>query len=338
VNCRFSTTQSGALRACRGHSFNLRVGTVVVVFALVCPGQGAQTPGMLIPWAKQPGARELLDAWSVAADLDLLGHGTTSDADTIRDTAVAQPLLVAAALLSATALFGSVTPPPNAVVAGHSVGEFAAAALAGVLTPEEAIRLVAVRGRAMAAAARTTPTGMSAILGGDPEQVMQRLAELDLTAANVNGAGQIVAAGTLENLAELAEQAPPRARVMKLQVAGAFHTHFMAEAIPALTTTANVLSPLDPRIQILSNTDGETVTSGRELVHRLIQQVVNPVRWDLCQATMARLGVTALVELAPGGVLKGLAKRTLKGVPSVALTNPDDLAAARELAQIEATE
>jgi [acyl-carrier-protein] S-malonyltransferase len=312
------------------------------VLVVVCPGQGAQSPGMLAPWLELPGAAELLATWSGVVGQDLAAHGTTSDAETIRDTAVAQPLLVASALLSYRALVAAGTSrrldevdvstfTGADAVAGHSVGEFGAAAIAGVLTGVEALSLVAVRGAAMARAAASTPTGMSAMLGGDPEEVLARLAELGLTPANVNGAGQVVAAGTLDALAELAAAPPTRTRVVPLQVAGAFHTTHMAPAVAELAARAATIRPRDPRVALMSNADGALVTSGTEAVDRLVAQVANPVRWDLCQATMQEMGVTALLEVAPAGVLTGLARRTLPGVETVAVKSPADLDAARDL-------
>ena len=300
------------------------------MLAVVCPGQGAQTPGMLSPWLELPGTAELLGGWSERTGVDLVAHGTTSDAETIRDTAIAQPLLTASALATASHALASDGPQPD-VVAGHSVGEFPAAALAGVLAAEDALALVTVRGAAMARAAAATPTGMSAVLGGDPDEVLAHLAELGLTPANVNGGGQVVAAGALDALAALAEDPPARARVVALQVAGAFHTTFMAPAVSELAEAAARTTTTDPRVTLLSNADGAPVTSGTVALERLVAQVANPVRWDLCCEQLIALGVTGLLELAPGGVLTGLARRTLPGVATVALKTPDDLDAARSL-------
>jgi [acyl-carrier-protein] S-malonyltransferase len=298
------------------------------VLVLVAPGQGAQTPGFLTPWLDLPGAAERLAAWSDAIGLDLAHYGTQADADAIRDTAVAQPLLVAAGLLSAAAL-GDVTP---GAVAGHSVGEITAAAFAGVLDDTAALSLVRKRGLAMADAAAITRTGMSALLGGDPETTVAHLEKLGLTPANVNGAGQIVAAGTLEQLAALEADKPEGVRrVVALKVAGAFHTVHMAPAVEALAKAAEELSPADPRVTYVSNRDGQAVASGAEVVSRLVGQVANPVRWDLCMETFQKLGATALIEVCPGGTLTGLAKRALPGVATLALKTPDDLDAAREL-------
>ncbi|MFJ4831302.1 ACP S-malonyltransferase [Streptomyces sp. NPDC088747] len=298
------------------------------MLVLVAPGQGAQTPGFLTPWLDLPGAADRLAGWSDAIGLDLAHYGTQADADAIRDTAVAQPLLVAAGLLSAAAL-GEVTP---GAVAGHSVGEITAAAFAGVLEDTAALRLVRKRGLAMAEAAAVTRTGMSALLGGDPATTTPHLEKLGLTAANVNGAGQVVAAGTLEQLADLAENKPEGVRkVIALKVAGAFHTQHMAPAVDALAEAAAELTPADPRFVYVSNADGKAVTTGGEVVARLVGQVANPVRWDLCMETFKELGVTALLEVCPGGTLTGLAKRALPGVRTLALKTPDDLDAAREL-------
>jgi [acyl-carrier-protein] S-malonyltransferase len=298
----------------------------VKVLVLVAPGQGAQTPGFLAPWLELPGAADRLAGWSAAAELDLVRYGAKADADEIRDTKVAQPLLVAAGLLSA----GELGVIPEAV-AGHSVGEITAAVLAGVLSAQDAMTFVAVRGRAMAEAAALTATGMSAVLGGDPDAVLAHLAGLGLTPANINGAGQIVAAGTLEQLAALAQDKPEKARVIPLKVAGAFHTTHMAPAVAALEALAPSLTVSDPALPYVSNADGQTVDSGADVVRRLVAQVSNPVRWDLCMETFKARGVSAIIELSPGGTLVGLAKRALPGVRTLALKTPDDLEAARAL-------
>ncbi|MFE5140164.1 ACP S-malonyltransferase [Streptomyces fagopyri] len=301
------------------------------MLVLVAPGQGAQTPGFLTPWLDLPGAADRLAAWSDAIGLDLAHYGTQADADAIRDTAVAQPLLVAAGLLSAAAL-GDVSALAPGAVAGHSVGEITAAAFAGVLDDTAALTLVRTRGLAMAEAAAVTRTGMSALLGGDPETTVPHLEKLGLTPANVNGGGQIVAAGTLEQLAALEADKPDGVRrVVALKVAGAFHTHHMAPAVEALARAAEDLNPADPLVTYVSNKDGQTVKSGADVLKRLVGQVANPVRWDLCMETFQELGATALIEVCPGGTLTGLAKRALPGVKTLALKTPDDLDAAREL-------
>ena len=289
------------------------------------PGQGAQTPGFLSPWLELPGLAEQIGGWSELAGRDLITLGTTASAAEITDTSVAQPLLVAAALAVA-GLLGE----PDAA-AGHSVGELAAGAIAGVLSPGDAIRLTRVRAEAMAAATATEPTGMVAVLGGDQAAVLAAIAGAGLAAANINGAGQIVAGGTLTKLEAFAANPPAGARVRPLRVAGAFHTPHMAPAVEALAQAAAGTTVKDPVITLLSNADGNVVTSGPNWGERIIAQVAAPVRWDLCMETMSDIGVTALIELAPAGTLAGLAKRALPGVELLALKTPDQLDAAREL-------
>lgn len=309
------------------------------MLAIVCPGQGSQTPGFLSPWLETAGAAERLDALAEAAGTDLRTHGTTSDAETIRDTAVAQPLIVAASLLAYRALADVVPGLRPDVTAGHSVGELAAAAVAGVLDDAGAAGLVAVRARAMADAAAIEPTGMSAVVGGDADEVLAAIERAGLYPANVNGGGQVVAAGSLEGLARLAAEPPARARVIPLQVAGAFHTPYMQPAVDVFGPVAAGWPAHDPVLPLLSDADGAVYPAadgaphGRasDVLERLAAQVVAPVRWDLCQQTMLAMGVTGLVELAPAGVLVGLARRSLPGVETVAVKTPADLDAAREL-------
>jgi [acyl-carrier-protein] S-malonyltransferase len=295
------------------------------MIALLAPGQGAQSPGMLVPWLALDGAHERVAAWSEATGLDLRWLGTTADAEQIRDTAVTQPLTVALSLLAAEELARRVDLPAEAPVAGHSVGELTAAAVAGVLTADEAVALAAVRGQEMAAACAREPTGMSAVLGGDPEEVTAVLAELGLEAANHNGAGQIVAAGPTEALAALAARPPAPTRVKPLPVAGAFHTRFMAPAEHALARYAAQLTVKDPARPLLSNAEGHVVTDGAEMLRRLVAQLTKPVRWDCCMATLRALAVTATVELPPAGTLSALVKRGLKGMVTLALKAPGDL-------------
>jgi [acyl-carrier-protein] S-malonyltransferase len=303
------------------------------VLAILAPGQGAQTPGFLTPWVEGvPGFADRLHWWSTVVGLDLVGAGTTWDAVTIRDTAVAQPLLVAAALATADALLRSDSAQRAVgVYAGHSVGELATAALSGALSPEAAMALVGARGKAMAAAAALEPTGMSAILGGEPDEVLAAVEALDLTAANHNGAGQVVAAGRIENLDKLRAEPPAKARIIPLSVAGAFHTSFMGPAVEHLQTFIAGVPVRDPHTLLLSNADGAVVSSGTDLIGRLVGQVATPVRWDLCMKTLGQLGVTAVIELTPGGTLTGLVKRTLPGVETLAVKTPDDLPAAHAL-------
>jgi [acyl-carrier-protein] S-malonyltransferase len=300
------------------------------VLAVLAPGQGSQKPGFLTPWLQLPGAEARLRWWSALAGVDLVHLGTAADADEIRDTARTQPLLVAAALLAAEHL-----PLYDvSVVAGHSVGELGAAALAGVVPAEAAITLAGVRGREMAAACALEPTGMAAVLGGDPEAVLAAIEAHGLHPANRNGAGQVVVAGATDALDKFAADPPARARVIPLQVAGAFHTPYMAPAEKALAAVAAGITPTDPAKILLSNLDGSAVTHGRELLQRLVRQVTAPVRWDLCVRNLADLGVTAIIELPPAGTLAGLVKRELKGTGApeiLTLDTPDDLPAARDL-------
>lgn len=297
---------------------------------------------MLAPWLELPGTADLLDSFSAAAGTDLVTHGTTSDADTIRDTAVAQPLIVASSLVSLrTILDGRDASEVVDVTAGHSVGELSAAAVAGVLDDAGAVGLVSHRARAMAEAAAAAESGMSAVVGGDPDEVLASIEAAGLFPANVNGGGQVVAAGGLAELKALAEQPPARARVIPLQVAGAFHTPYMESARAAFEQVARGWLATDPRLPLLSDADGATYDTlapgshghgtAADVLSRLAAQVTAPVRWDLCQATLAERGVTAILELAPGGVLAGLAKRSLKGVELVAVKSPDDVEAARDL-------
>jgi [acyl-carrier-protein] S-malonyltransferase len=305
------------------------------VLAIVAPGQGAQTPGFLSSWLEVPTFADRLNWLSAVSGLDLSHYGTEADAETIRDTAIAQPLLVAAGLLAALELFPHPADgyPLVGVVAGHSVGEITAAAGVGVLSAEQAMVFVRERGRAMAAASAVTPTSMTAVIGGDPDEVLAALDAHGLTAANNNGSGQIVAAGTKDQLAALAATPPARARLIELSVAGAFHTVHMQPAVARLAALAPAISTHDPRTRLLSNADGQVVHDGREMLRRLVAQVGAPVRWDLCMAAMADLGVTGLVEMPPAGTLTGIAKRNLKGVALFTLNAPDQLDEAMEFAQ-----
>lgn len=301
------------------------------MIVVVCPGQGSQTPGFLEPWLENPSARDLLGSLGDAAGVDLITHGTTSDADTIRDTAIAQPLIVAAGILTLDALADTDHLAKVSGIAGHSVGEFTAAAGAGVLDATDAVRLVGIRGRAMAEAAAQVATGMSAVIGGDEVEILALLTALGLHPANYNGGGQLVVAGELPALAKLAEEPPAGARVIPLQVAGAFHTSYMASAVDTLRQAAADVNTNAPTKTLWTNNDGSKVTDGQAFRDLLVGQVSSPVRWDLCMSSFAEAGVTGIIELAPAGALVGLAKRGLKGVPTVAIKTPEDLAAAREL-------
>ncbi|HEY9309948.1 MAG TPA: ACP S-malonyltransferase [Microbacterium sp.] len=299
----------------------------------VFPGQGSQSPGFLAPWLDADGAADRLAQYSEWSGVDLVAAGTEWDADRIRDTQVAQPLIVAASLMSWNAL-----PDRERIagVAGHSVGEFAAAAAAGVLSEQAALTLVGIRGRAMAEAAAAAETGMSAVIGGDEASILARLDELDLAPANYNGGGQLVVAGALDALQALAAEPVAGTRVIPLQVAGAFHTRYMAPAVETLRAAAAEVAASDPDVLLWTNRNGSAVTSGREFVDLLVDQVASPVRWDLCMASFADAGVSGLVELSPAGTLVGLAKRALRGVPAVAVKTPDDLEAAIALVAVDA--
>jgi [acyl-carrier-protein] S-malonyltransferase len=296
------------------------------VLIFTAPGQGAQTPGFLSRWLEVPGLAEQFGAWSELAGQDLIRLGTTGSAEEITDTSVAQPLLVASALAAAGLLGGE----PDAA-AGHSVGELAAGVIAGVLSATDAVRLTRVRGEGMAAATAAEPTGMIAVLGGDEATVLAAIADAGLTPANINGSGQIVAGGTTAQLEAFAASPPAGTRLRPLRVAGAFHTSHMAPAVEVLAQAAVGTVVKDPAITLLSNADGGVVTSGPNWVDRIIAQVATPVRWDLCMETMSDIGVTALIELPPGGTLTGIARRALPGVELLALKTPDQLDAARGL-------
>ena len=301
------------------------------MLAITCPGQGAQKSGFLSSFLELETFSAQIDELSAASGIDLRQHGTESDDETIKDTALAQPLLVASAIACAAELGVS----PGAV-AGHSVGEIAAAQIAGILTAADAMRFVSVRGQGMASAAATTPTGMSAVVGGQPEDVLSAIEAAGASPANVNGGGQTVAAGSLDALSALSENPPERARVIPLQVAGAFHTEYMAPATDGLAATAAELNLSDPQVTILSNSDGAVVASGREYVDRLVKQVTNPVRWDLCQEALLSSGITGMIELVPGGTLTGIARRAMKGVETFAIKSAADLDGAREFAAAHA--
>lgn len=298
------------------------------MLAIVAPGQGAQTPGFLAPWLEDVALAERLAELSDVCEIDLAHYGTEADAETIRDTAIAQPLLVAAALLTGRALLGDDVTRVGAF-AGHSVGELAAMALAGTISDADALVLVRERGRAMAEASAIRPTSMTAVLAGVAEEILAAIEAAGLTPANNNGAGQIVAAGTVEQLAAFAENPPRRARLVPLSVAGAFHTVHMAPAVAHLTAVAEGVATFAPEAPLLSNADGAVVADGQDALTRMINQVANPVRWDLCMATLADLGVTGMLELAPAGTLTKIAQRNLKGVELFTLNTPDQLEEAR---------
>lgn len=293
------------------------------MLAIIAPGQGSQTPGMLSAWLEDAQIRTMAQEISDAIGLDVVGLGTTAEADEIKDTANAQPLIVAAGLISAHALGAAGS---FSYVAGHSVGEITAAAIAGALTPIDAMKLVRARGVEMAKAAGVSPSGMAAVLGGDREVVLAAIADLGLVAANDNGGGQIVAAGDLDALAQLS---PEGARVRPLAVAGAFHTSYMQPAVEPLRALASTMTTSAPSVGVLSNKDGVVVTEGAEVLDRIVNQIANPVRWDLCMQTLVSLGVTGVIEVAPAGTLVGLIKRAAPTIEQFAFKSPDDLDAAR---------
>ena len=305
------------------------------MLVIVAPGQGAQSPGFLEPWLQDRTFASRFEWLSTVAGLDLVHYGTEADAETIRETQIAQPLLVATGLVAALELFPH---PADAfakigAVAGHSVGELTAAAGARTITAEQAMVLVRERGRAMAEASAATPTGMTAVLGGDRDEILGKLAQHGLTAANDNGPGQIVAAGTLEQLEAFAADPPAKARLMPLSVAGAFHTDHMGPAVGHLARLARSVSVHDPRTPVISNKDGNVVHDGQDVLARIVGQIASPVRWDLCMETMQDLGVTGILEMPPAGTLTGIAKRALKGVETFALKTPDQLDDARDFVQ-----
>jgi [acyl-carrier-protein] S-malonyltransferase len=297
------------------------------MLALLFPGQGSQTPGMLSPWLNDE-TKKIVATWSLHIDLDLERLGTTASADEIKDTANAQPLIVAAGLLGAKALGLK----SFSVVAGHSVGEITAAGISGALSPAHALELVRQRGIAMAKAASQVETGMAAVLGGDRTEVLKSIKDLNLVPANDNGAGQIVAAGSLEQIDKLVENPPAGSRVRALAVAGAFHTHYMQDAVSHVAGFVEKVAINEPTAQLLSNKDGSVVASGKDAIDRIVNQIANPVRWDLCMETLVQLGVTGAIEFPPAGTLVGLLKRATPGIETFALKAPEDLANAKEFA------
>ena len=302
------------------------------MLVIVCPGQGSQTPGFLNPWLEIPAFKESIESSATASGLDLVGFGTLSDAETIKDTAIAQPLIVSASIASFAALKSSGL-DSFAGVAGHSVGELAAASIAGVFDNSTAMKFVTKRGQEMAKAAAKTKSSMAAVLGGDRDEVVKYLETLGLSPANYNGSGQIVAAGDAEAISKLAAEPMAGTRVIPLAVAGAFHTNFMEPAVAELGTFASEISTNDPSAKLWTNRDGSLITDGSEYLQLLVSQVSNPVRWDLCMDALVAAGVTALIELSPAGTLAGLAKRGMPGVETLALKTPDQIDAAIALSK-----
>ena len=296
------------------------------MIALLAPGQGSQTPGMLAEWLNLPGAGDRIDRWSQISGLDLARLGTTATADEITDTAITQPLVVATTLLAHAALAERGLPAAaDVVIAGHSVGEIAAYAIAGIISADDAVKLAAVRGAEMAKACAAEPTGMSAVLGGEEDEVLARLEALELIPANRNAAGQIVAAGSITALEKLAEDPPAKARIRQLATAGAFHTHYMASALDGYAAAAADVTATEPTTTLLSNFDGRPVTSAADAMDKLVAQMTRPVRWDLCNDTLRGLNTVAIIEFPPAGALTGIAKRELRGVATHAVKTPADL-------------
>lgn len=303
------------------------------MLAITCPGQGSQTPGFLAPWLEVPVFLDRLGWFGAVSGTDLIEHGTASGEETIRDTAVAQPLIVAAGLVGVLSLFDGPSDLIRKVgaVAGHSVGELTAAAAAGVLNPEQAMVLARERGRSMAKASAATPTGMSAVIGGHLADVIAAIESTDLTVATINGARQVVAAGTLQKMEALRHKLPPDALLVALSVAGAFHTYYMAPAENHLKSLVGGIATGGTQVPVISNSDGAAIDHGADLICRIVQQVSRPVRWDLCQRKLVELGVTGIIEMPPAGILTGFAKRELKGIETLALKTPDDLPKARRM-------
>ena len=299
------------------------------MLAIIAPGQGSQSPGMLSSWIQDPALRDLVISWSDSIGLDLLHLGTAATADEIKDTANAQPLIVATSLLGAHAL----KIKSFSIASGHSVGELTAAAISGAISQEQALAMVRIRGTEMSKAAATSPTGMSAVLGGERTHVLAAIESLGLVAANDNGAGQIVAAGELDALAQLAENPPIGSRVRALAVAGAFHTHFMTAAIKPFEQFTQTISTSPVLVSVISNKDGAVISQPDQLIDRITTQIANPVRWDLCMQRLKTLGVTGVIELPPAGTLVGLLKRAVPEIETFALKNAEDLLAAHEFVE-----
>lgn len=296
------------------------------MIALTCPGQGSQTPGFLAPWLELESFQGAIEKYSSILEMDLVHFGTKADAEEIRDTRIAQPLIVAATMASFETIKAAIGDDfVFSGVAGHSVGEIAAANIAGVLDTESSLKFVKARGEQMAKAASLEASSMAAIVGGEQDQVLEHLDSLGLFAANFNGKGQIVAAGSAEKIKNLVANPIAGARVVGLAVAGAFHTPFMETAKVELASLADSMKTSNPELIIWSNSDGSRVDSGDKFLELLVNQVSNPVRWDKTMESMTVAGVTAAIELVPGGTLTGIAKRSMPGVATLALKTPEDL-------------
>jgi [acyl-carrier-protein] S-malonyltransferase len=293
---------------------------------IACPGQGSQAPGFLNPWLEIPVFKEQIEKASAVLGIDLIHFGTVADADEIRDTKIAQPLIVAAGIASYEALKQSLGETlVVSATAGHSVGEITAAYVSGIFDSDNALKFVQRRGNEMAAAAALTPSSMAAVVGGELDDVVAHLESVGLFAANYNGAGQVVAAGTKELIDALVATPPAGSRVVALQVAGAFHTSFMEPARPVLAAFAKELDVQDPDISIWTNNDGSLVATGQKYLDLMVNQVSNPVRWDKTMESMQRANVSVMVELLPAGALSGIAKRAMPNTVAIALKTPADL-------------
>ena len=296
------------------------------MICIACPGQGSQAPGFLAPWLEMPVFKEQIENASAVLGIDLVHYGTAADADAIRDTKIAQPLIVAAGIASYLTLKDSLGEAlVVSATAGHSVGEITAAYVSGIFDADNALRFVQRRGNEMADAAALEQSSMAAVVGGDNAAVLSHLESVGLFAANYNGAGQVVAAGSKELIDALVATPPTGSRVVALQVAGAFHTSYMEPANPALAAFAKELNVQDPEISIWTNNDGSLVQSGQKFLDLMVNQVSNPVRWDKTMASMEGANVSVMIELLPAGALSGIAKRAMPNTVAIALKTPADL-------------
>ena len=301
------------------------------MLAVVAPGQGSQSVGMLSPWVTDSKDKELVDSWSSLISVDLLKLGQSGNSEEIKSTDNAQLLIFITSILSSLNLDLKNAKDQSIIFAGHSVGEFAAYSIAGTFEVDQALKIVARRGQSMLAATNAfSKTGMSAVLGGNNDEVISYLREFNLIPANINSNGQIIAAGTLENLDRLANTPPAGTRVRPLEVSAAFHTKYMEPAISRFKEIFRDLNTNSPSQIILSNKNGEELNKSTDIIENLINQVISPVRWDLCQAKMVELGVTGMLELAPGGTLCGIAKKEIPSVETFAIKSPEDIQSAND--------
>ncbi len=296
------------------------------MICIACPGQGSQAPGFLAPWLEIPVFKEQIEKASAVLGIDLVHYGTVADADAIRDTKIAQPLIVASGIASYLTLKDSLGQALEvSATAGHSVGEITAAYVSGVFDTDNALRFVLRRGKEMADAAAVKHSSMAAVVGGEIDAVLAHLESVGLFAANYNGAGQVVAAGSKDLIDALVASPPAGSRVIALQVAGAFHTSYMEPARLPLATFAKELSVQDPQISLWTNKDGSLVESGQKYLDLMVNQVSNPVRWDKTMESMEGANISVMVELLPAGALSGIAKRAMPNTVAIALKTPADL-------------